>query len=449
LVIKTGGRGGTAGFGLGFSWRDYVLTQFGAIVRYLRLAIWPHPLDFDYTARWVGRPLEAVPAAAVVAALAAATAYAFLRPARRDACPPLAAQQNGGESQAFGVRALGFAGVWFFAILAPTSLVPGLTQTIAEHRMYLALAPIMAAVILGADATLQACRAKAWRRRTIPVYLVPVTALAVALAFAGLTSFRNRDYRSAMALWGDTARKSPDNPYAQNNFGIALIDAGRLAEAAVCFEQTVRLKPDYAEAYNNLGLVVAGLGRLSEAIADYGRALRLKPNYPEAHANLGVALASTGRNDEAILHFQEALRLKPDYADARNNFAVALAGTGRLKEAITQYEAVLQTGSAHAETYYNLGNALAMTGRLPEAIAQYEAAVRLKPDYVEAQANLGAVLAQTGRPAEAIIHYQEALRLDPKDADVHFNLGLALRSVGRLREAQAQFEEAARLKGGH
>jgi len=36
---------------------------------------------------------------------------------------------------------IGFTGVWFFAILAPSSsVVPIATQTIAEHRVYLALA---------------------------------------------------------------------------------------------------------------------------------------------------------------------------------------------------------------------------------------------------------------------------------------------------------------------
>ena len=48
LAIGTGGRSGTAGLAANLPWRDYVLTQAYAIVRYLRLALWPHPLVFDY-----------------------------------------------------------------------------------------------------------------------------------------------------------------------------------------------------------------------------------------------------------------------------------------------------------------------------------------------------------------------------------------------------------------
>ena len=47
--------------------------------------------------------------------------------------------------------AIGFLGVFFFAILAPTSLVPGTRQTLAEHRMYLALAPVVVLLVLGSD----------------------------------------------------------------------------------------------------------------------------------------------------------------------------------------------------------------------------------------------------------------------------------------------------------
>ncbi len=46
--------------------------------------------------------------------------------------------------------ALGFVGAWFFAILAPSSsVVPLVTQTIAEHRMYLPLAAAVTLAVVG------------------------------------------------------------------------------------------------------------------------------------------------------------------------------------------------------------------------------------------------------------------------------------------------------------
>jgi len=129
LVASTGGnRSGSSGFGAGVSWTAYLMTQFEAILTYLRLAIWPDPLVFEYGTFWT-TPARALPAAAIVLALAIATVWALVRR-----------------------PALGFLGFWFFGILAPTSLTPGTTQMIVEHRMYLPLAALIVVFVLGTEA---------------------------------------------------------------------------------------------------------------------------------------------------------------------------------------------------------------------------------------------------------------------------------------------------------
>ncbi len=107
LVVGTGGdRGGSAGFGVGVAWWDYELTQFRAIVHYLRLALWPSPLVFEYGTFWIDHAAEVLLEMVLVLGLAGATLLALWKK------PPC-----------------GFLGCWFFASLAVTSLVPGTTQT--------------------------------------------------------------------------------------------------------------------------------------------------------------------------------------------------------------------------------------------------------------------------------------------------------------------------------
>ena len=48
LVLASGNRGGTAGFGTSVSPFAYAITQIGVVADYLRLACWPQPLIFDY-----------------------------------------------------------------------------------------------------------------------------------------------------------------------------------------------------------------------------------------------------------------------------------------------------------------------------------------------------------------------------------------------------------------
>ncbi len=429
LVAGYGGnRGGTSGFGLGLPWWRYLLTQFPALVRYLRLAVWPTGLDFYYPVDWIHSAGAVLPAAVPILGAAAA---ALIGLGRR--------------------RWWGLAGFWFFSILAPTSLVPGLSQTIAEHRMYLALAPVVIVGVAGAFWALDRIFARvpggpagASGRRATAAGVGGCLVLAAALGW--MTARRNRTYRSAEALWSDTAAKSLGNPYVQNNLGVVLAGEGRRPEAIGRFRLAIAEAPDYAEAHNNLGLALAGGGGYAGAVAQYREALRLRPAYAEAEANLGVALSALGRRAEALEDFRRAVRLAPDYAAGHDDLAVALAEAGRLKEAIREYRIVLRLAPDSADARYNLGNELAFAGRTSEAIAQYREAVRLKPDDVEARANLGAVLAQAGRPAEAVRQYERALDLAPGDPDIHYNLGLALRALGRTEEGDDEIATADRLR---
>ncbi len=387
LVAGTGGnRGGTSGFDVGVGWWAYGLTQFQAVARYLALALWPHRLVFEYGPFWVTRPAEIVPYALIVVPLAAGTAWA------------LAARP-----------ALGFLGLWFFAILAPTSLVPGTLQMIVEHRMYLPLAAVTVAA---------AAAAQAWLGPRIALYLLP--ALAVVLGVG--TARRNRVYRTELSLWGDTVAKRPDNPFALYGLGVVLAREGRAAEAMQDYARALQFRPGYADARQNLGNLLFQAGRVSEALAQFQAAIQLRPGSAPLRNNYGNALAAEGRSAEAVGQLEEALRLQPDYPEAAYNLGNALAGNGRLEEAIARYREALRLDPRRVEAHTNLGVALARTGRVGEAIGEFESALRLRPDSPEEMNNLGNALAQAGRRAEARVQYGNALRLRPDYAQARQNL---------------------------
>ena len=211
-MLYSADRGGTAGFGVGVSFWTYAATQFQAVAHYLWLSVWPHPLIVDYGVRWVASVGEVAPYAAVVAVLVAATLVALVRR-----------------------PALGFLGAWFFAILAPTSLVPGTRQTLAEHRMYLALAPVLVVLVLALAA---------WLGRRGRFVLA-----AAAVGLGWLTIQRNTVYHSDAAIWRDTVAKRPGNVAARNNYGNILSQTGRPGEALAQYEEAMRLKPGDADAH--------------------------------------------------------------------------------------------------------------------------------------------------------------------------------------------------------
>lgn len=416
LLGAGGGRSEGAGFGLGVSSWDYLLTQCRALVIYLKLSFWPHPLVLDYGTGVVSDWREVVPQGLLVLALLGVTAWAWWRR-----------------------PGLGLAGVAFFVILAPSSsVVPLVGQTIAEHRMYLPLAAVLALAGVALHGWLR--RATWW------------LGVIVAVVLCALTVMRNRDYRSEFGLWQDVVRKYPQNARGQFNYANELAKLpDRRMDAFAHYREAVRLKPDYPEAHFNFANALAREpGYQREAIEQYEAALRHAPGYAEAHNNLGVVLAKRPeRWAEALAHYEAALRLKPDYAEAHNNFGLALTmRADRLPEAIGHFEAALRLQPDFAEAENNLAAALGLTpGQSAEAIAHYEAALRLRPDYVEARNNLALELMKhPARVTEAIAQYEAALRLRPDYAEAHCNLGTALTSVpGRMPDAIAHYEAAVRL----
>lgn len=409
LAIATGDRGGTIGARAGVAWWEYALTQTRAVVRYLGLAVWPHPLVFDYGSDFVRRFDDALPPALCDLALVAVIAVGLWR--RRPSA---------------------FFGAWIFVLLAPSSSVVGGTrQMLAEHRMYLPLAGVVGAGLAGAHAVLGR---RAWW-----------LGLGLAVAFGGATFSRNRDYRDALSLWGDTVAKRPANPWARNNLGLALKSLGRMAEAMEQFRAAVAIRPDLPAPHNNLGNLLLRQGRLPEATAEFEQALRLAPDDADVRNNLANALLRSGRRDAAITEFEQALRLQPDHVEAHNNLGNALAQSGRLAEAIPHYETALRLQPDYVEVYNNLGNTLLAAGRLPEAVRSYETALGLKPDYAQGHYNLANALSQANRLPEAVSHYEAALSLRPIDAPTQGNLANALLRLGWLPEAIAHYEAALQL----
>ncbi len=410
LVLGSGGRNGTAGLGLGVTSWEYALTQCHAIALYLRLAFWPHPLVLDYGTYVVRSLGEVWWQATVLLALLGLTIWALIRK------PPR-----------------GFLGVWFFAILAPSSSVmPVVSQTMAEHRMYLPLAAVIVLVVLGLYSLAG--------RRSLAILAVLVVALGL------VTVRRNQVYRSVESVWSDTVARCPSNVRAYLSLGRTFAEAGRTTEAIAEFEAAFKLRPDYAEAHTDLGDILSKAGRTEEAFQHLTAALRLKPDSAEAHLNLGTALDRIGRTPEAISQYELALRLKPRLAEAHDNLGNALLRSDRTAEAIGQIEEALRLKLEYADAHFDLANALARAGRLPEAMAEFETARRLKPDDAGARHNWANTLAGAGHLPEALAQYEIALKQAPADPSLLYDYGNGLGAVGRFPEAVRSFTEAVRLK---
>jgi protein O-mannosyl-transferase len=412
LLLRSGGaRGVAAGFGLGISSWSYLLKQCEAIVLYLRLSFWPHPLVLDYGTGVVHSLADVWWQGLVVLGLLATTVWALVRK-----------------------PAPGFAGAWFFVILAPSSsVVPLVTQTMAEHRMYL---PLAAIVVLAVAAL--------WRLGGARILWLPV---AASVGLGAATVARNHDYRNVVAIWNDNVATYPQSARGHNNLAWALADAGRNDEADEHFARAVELQPGYVTAHYNWGAFLLTRGRVDEAIRQLEAAVQLAPFHADACVNLGNALVRAGRPAEAVARYEQALAISPD-ADVHYNLGVALLELGRTREAAAHLETSLETSPGQPEAHFRLGMLAEQAGRRAEAQDRYLETLRLAPDHAGAHRKLGLLFARDNRLTSAAEHFRALIRLQPADADARANLGNVLLLQGQVREAIVLYEEALRLRPG-
>jgi tetratricopeptide (TPR) repeat protein len=379
-------RGGTVGFGQGVTAWDYALTQSRALTMYFKLALWPHPLVLDYGTQVIREAGEVALEGLAVLALLGATIWALVRRPK-----------------------LGFLGAWCFIILSPSSsFVPLVTQTMAEHRMYLPLAGILVLVTVAL-------------RRWLGRAFVPA-GLAVATGLGAATVARNHDYRSAEAIWRDTVAKRPDNPRAHYTLAQLADEAGRSAEAIAHGEAAVRLLPEDATAHFNLAFSHAKAGQLEAALTHYERAARLKPESVDAQVNLGAVLVRLGRLDQAIGAYEKVTRAKPDSAEDWFNLGQVYFHAGRFAEAVPPLETAIRLKPHLPESHYRLANTRLRLGQLAAAVAAYRETLRLAPDHFEATVNLAGALLGLGRAREAVPLFERALQLQPNHAAVRAGL---------------------------
>jgi protein O-mannosyl-transferase len=393
-ALVLGGRGSSAGVLAGTSpWR-YLLTQATAVGIYAGRILWPRGLVFDY-----GTPLSSglaeswLPLVLAGVAVGAVALGYFFRPVRY------------------------LAPALFFLLLAPTtSIVPVKTQTIAEHRLYLPLAPVAAAV--AASIAMTAARLGA------PVGWPRGAALALAAALAAGTVARNLDYRSAETIWRQSLAANPANDRAAFSLAQALLergDAPAIAEAARLMAETPSSGWYAREEAVTCRMIALAQGRLDDALLAAEAQVSAAPERADGLAARGYVRWKRGEFPLALGDLEESLRRNPDDASAWTNLGNVLIDVGQLSDAEQVFRRAIGADSTNAAAWSHLGIVLAMRGATGPALAALDRAVEHDPRSARVRNNRGNVRHAAGDLAGSRADYDAAVRLEPWLADSYLS----------------------------
>ena len=390
------------------SWLKYGLAQPGSVIQYLRLSIWPWPLDFLIipAQQYSHSVFELIIHIAAVTGLLVLTFWGLLRRSW-----------------------LGFVGAWFFFILAPSSSFIPTQNFMAGQRMYLSLAAVVTIILFGADYFLRKFLWPSIRLSHLKILNVGLVVTIVAV-FGFITYQQNKTYESQLTRWFAVLRGHPDSIMVNNRIGNIYYKQNDLEQAKEYYEKALRIDPNTIKVHYNLGIVFASQGNLERAKAEFEYEIRINPNHIKAHHNLGNIFLAQGTPDKAAAEYERAIRIKPEqFADytidhhadaqinARINLGKVLLGQGKFDQAIANYEKALETAPDNIMAMNNLAWLLATCTKdnLRNGPKAVELAERLcsitdyqSPTYLN---TLAAAYAEVGRFEEAVETATKALAL--------------------------------------
>ena len=275
----------SAGFQLkDLTWYQYLFTQFRALFVYPRMFLLPvgQDLDWDFP---ISRTLLDHGSAVGLVVLAALVGAAFYY--RRQ----------------FPLATYGF--FVYLVLMSPTSSVLPIKDPVAERRLYFSMLGLLLIVV---DVL---ARVKIERRT------LSYTCATVALVAAFATHARAALWADPVALWEDTARKSPNKSRTHFQLGVAYTDAQRYDAAIAEFQKTAEIdKPDY-NLLIDWGLAYDSMNRPEDALAKLRQAAALEPT-AHVYSQIGMIYAKQRQYPEALEALAMAEKIDPAYAPMLN-----------------------------------------------------------------------------------------------------------------------------------
>ena len=354
------------------SW-DYLMSQFGVMVRYLRLLILPVNQNFDYDYKLQTQfftPAVLLPLLLLL--VIAGTGIWLLVRSRKSRC------------QDAGLCALTAFGIfWFFLTQAVVSSIIPIDDLIFEHRAYFPSIGFFLATLSGA-ALLYNVRRPGKSLYTSPIAIGILSAAILVYATAGFK--RNSIWEEKTTFWRDVVSKSPNKARPHARLGLALLEEPHRNQDIA--KQLKSLLGTGLPGLDSLGdsmpfsfqLSPADQKAVEEAMGEFRAAVRIRPKWWMPHLNLADALLLMGESREAKKELETARDIMPGSYIPRISLGLFYESEGDFVKAGREYREAIRLAPNSYSPHIAMAELSAKTGDYAEASREYEIAWQLFPD---------------------------------------------------------------------
>lgn len=262
---------------------------------------------------------------------------------------------------------------------------------------------------------------------TLIVALLVVLALCAAPAWAvddqvlaGADALYRGQVAQAEEAFRRAVERNPDDDFAVNQLGLALVRQERFEEAGVLFAQVASRSAQNVFCRLWLGIIALADNDPGGGRGWFEDVLQRAPEHPGALYLMGVEAASRRDLKAAVDFFSRAGRADPRDADLQYRLAEAYRGLDMRANARLSYLRAIEVDPRHAPALVGLGWLAYDEGDRNQALRAWNRALTVAPGYGEARAGLAAVLvreglslAHAGRGEDARKYFAQALKVDP------------------------------------
>ena len=273
--------------------------------------------------------------------------------------------------------------LWYLGTMLPMiGFIQTGRQGMADRFMHIPMTGLLFALVwLVGDLALE----KHWQKE------IPIALFLIALApFAAVTVRQISYWHDSYSLFAHTLEVTKNNGFAENDFGVALMERGEPQLAAQHFVAAVRLSPDLASPHYNVAVLLQKQNRLDDAEHEYRAALALSSDQAEivqSHNNLGILYLGEGKYGAAVTELSAAIAIDPSSENSYIGRGTAEMQTMNVDAAIADFRKAVQIAPSPL-ALYRLGGALESKGDTQQAMKAYTAALQLAPGMAEARARL-------------------------------------------------------------
>ena len=271
-----------------FTMAQRLLTQPRVVLHYISLLFYPSPdrlnLDYDF-------PLS----------------YSLFSPATTSIAILIIIGMLGlALFTARKYRLYSFCILWFLGnLVIESSTIP--LEIIFEHRTYLPSMMVICLLVI------------IFYRFIVNKKILITCLVSVTLLFSFWTYARNKVWQDELTLYADIYEKSPNKARVNNDYGTALMGAGRINEALPIIEKALQLYEKEIEHQQggfgygmsiinlNLGILYQNKGEYYKAIFYLNKSLKHFYYSVSAHFQIGFCYSQIGRYEEAVYHLTKAM----------------------------------------------------------------------------------------------------------------------------------------------